>query len=321
MKKIIPGLLLSILIAVIATLLSTYISIGSVTIAIILGIVVRTIKEPSPAFTAGITFSEKSVLGWAIMLMGIKLDFGQFVELGPSLILIIISGIALTITLSLFIGKILKLDSDLALLIGVGNAVCGSSAIAAAQSVVKAKDEKVGISIAIINFLGTVGIFLLPAIISLLPNIQEVQGGVLIGNTLQAIGQVSAAGFSLSDTTGQIATVVKMGRILMILPVVLIIAIGKKGPKDELTHSVKIPPYIIGFIIFSLIKSLHFLSDDIVLIISSMSKALLVTAMASIGMKITLSKVLREGKQALIAAMILFALQISYSILIITLFV
>jgi uncharacterized integral membrane protein (TIGR00698 family) len=180
--------------------------------------------------------------------------------------------------------------------------------------VVQADEDKVGLSIAVINFLGTLGIFLLPALVMLIPFLNEIRGGVLIGNCLQAIGQVSAAGFTIGEETGQIATVVKMGRILMIMPVVLTLSLVKNGSGRSQEKKGGIPWYITAFIIFSILGSLKILPVQIISLIQIASKSLLVTAMAAIGMKITLSTVLGEGRQALLTGSIVFICQIAFSV-------
>ncbi|MBI9104668.1 MAG: putative sulfate exporter family transporter [Spirochaetales bacterium] len=137
-------------------------------------------------------------------------------------------------------------EPDLSLLISIGNAICGSSVIAAAQSIVKADDEKVGLSIAVINFLGTLGI-LLPALVIGIPFLNDVNSGVLIGNTLQAIGQVSAAGFSIGEETGQIATLEKMGRILRIMPVALGLSLFRKKDGGIKRNGTGVPWFDLDF--------------------------------------------------------------------------
>lgn len=321
MKNKIPGILISVITAVSAAFISRAVPLGSVTIAIICGIILTAAGITSrPYFASGVSFAEKKILSLSIILMGVNLDFANLADLGVSLIIIIISAILLTISSAIVLGKIMKMDSDLALLIGVGNAVCGSSAIAAVQGVIKAEDDKVGISIAIINFLGTVGIFLLPALISFLPFFEGGDGAILIGNTLQAIGQVFAAGFSIDESTGQLASVVKMGRILMILPVVLIISFFRKENSQKMQRrGVKIPSYILGFIACSALNTLGLLDEKTVSLLSQMSKWLLVTAMAAVGMKITLSRIASQGRKALIMASMVFLFQITYSTMIISL--
>ena len=219
----IKGVILTLVLAIIAFLLSAYIPIGAVAISIILGIVVANSFEISSGFSTGITYSEKSILAFAIALMGIKLDFSILEQLGYQTIILIIVGVFVTISSAMLFAKLFKFDKKFALMLGIGNAVCGSSAIAATKGVVKAKGDEVGISVAVVNLLGTVGIFLIPFVASYILKFQDTQSGILVGNTLQAVGQVVAGGFSISDTAGQSATIVKMGRVLILTPLIVIL--------------------------------------------------------------------------------------------------
>jgi len=311
------GIILTTIIAIVSFFLASFIPIGSVAIAIIIGIIVANSLKISTKFNSGITYSEKSILAFAIALMGINLDFSILVSLGMKTIFLIIISMVLTISLSVYIGKLLGINKKFALLLGIGNGVCGASAIAATKGIVKAKDDEVGISVAIVNLLGTVGIFLLPAIAIIL-GINEVNSGVLIGNTLQAVGQVLAAGFSISDSAGQSATIVKMGRVLMLTPLILILIFILKDNIQTSNNESKsilknIPLFIVGFIILSIVASLQILPEFIVNTISQISKYALIIAMAGIGLKITFSSIKQNGKKALTLASIIFAIQIIFT--------
>lgn len=313
------GLILTISIAIVSYSLSSFITIGAVAIAIIVGIFLGNIIKFDKKYSKGITYSEKSILAFAIALMGINLDFTILVNLGIKSILLIIFAIVLTIFSSIFIGKLFGLKDKFALLLGIGNAVCGSSAIAATKDIVKAKDEQVGISVAVVNLLGTIGIFLVPTI-ALLLGLNDVDAGILVGNTLQAVGQVVAGGFSISDSSGQSATIVKMGRVLMLTPIILILTIVLKNNIDSTTNNKKtilsnIPMFIVGFIALSIIASLQILPQNIIEIISLISEYSLIIAMAGIGLKITLSSIKADGKSAFIVGSIVFVIQILFTII------
>ncbi len=249
MIKYIYGLLLSILIAFIAYFLAKVVPIGGVTISIIIGIVVANVFKVPSSCNVGIDYSEKIILSFAIALMGINLDFTILASLGLKTIILIIISIYITIYSAVYIGRYFKINIKLALLLGIGNGICGASAIAATAPVIKANKNFIGLSIGVVNLLGTIGIFFLP-LIALIFGLNEIDSGILIGNTLQSIGQVTAAGFSISDTTGISATTVKMGRVLLLTFVVLIlIYIFSKQDNDEI-KVVKFPKFILFFILF-----------------------------------------------------------------------
>ncbi len=257
--------------------------------------------------------------------MGVNLNFLILEKLGYKSILILFVIVSVAVLSSLLIGKICKLDSKFALLIGIGNGICGSSAIAATEQIIGAKKDEVGLSIAIVNFLGTIGIFLLPFLGSLFLHFSEINSGILIGSTLQAVGQVVAAGFSVSNLSGETATIVKMVRILMLTPLVFVlmfIFLKKNNNDTEQKNSKKagIPLFIIGFILFSLIPTFSVLPEEYIHIISQISHYTLIVAMAAIGLRITFGSILKDGKTALLVGSLIFLLQIVLSSSLIILF-
>ena len=197
--------------------------------------------------------------------------------------------------------------------------MCGSSAIAATEGIIGADEEEVGLSVAIVNFLGTIGIFLLPFLGVTVLGFNDIGAGVLIGNTLQAVGQVTAAGFSVGEVAGQTATVIKMGRILMLTPLVLIllaafpIAASARPAKKRGISAKGIPLFIVGFILFSLVATFGLLPDTALEFLGAMGEYALIIAMAGIGLKITFSSILRSGRSALLMGSIIFLIQIVFS--------
>ncbi|MBT3280328.1 MAG: putative sulfate exporter family transporter [Campylobacteraceae bacterium] len=317
MQKNLLGILIATAIGMVAILLSNFITIGSVAIAIIVGVFIGNTIKLDKKFSPGITYSEKTLLAYAIALMGINLDFSILVALGFKTITLIIIALAITLLASIYLAKIFKFDTKFALMLGIGNGVCGSAAIAATKDIVKLDQEKVGLSVAIVNFLGTVGIFLVPMIGTYFLTLSDVNNGVLIGNTLQAVGQVIAGGFSINDTAGQTATIVKMGRILMLTPLifVLIYFINKqaKNINSASTTKLEIPMFITGFVLFSIIATIGILPESMVSMISITSKYLLIIAMAAIGLKINFKTILQHGSTALLIGTLIFIIQIVFS--------
>jgi len=310
------GVLLCTLIGALATWVATYVPIGAVATAIIFGILIGNLTTLKSSFTPGISFSEKHILSVAIALLGVKLNFQILSELGYKSILLVVCALGLTLVTSLLLAKLLKFDRKFALLLGIGNGVCGSSAIAATEKIMGTSEEEVGLSVAIVNFLGTLGIFLLPFIGKFVLGLSDVNAGVLAGNTLQAVGQVVAAGFSISDSAGQIATIIKMTRILMLFPLVLILIFVFSGNKIRGQQKVKQPPvplFIIGFVLFSLVPSLNLLPVEQIKILGHISHYALVIAMAGIGLKIKFQSILRDGKSALTIGALIFTVQILFS--------
>lgn len=311
------GIALATIIAIVALLLSPIIPIGAVVIAILIGMIVTNIIKLDSKYSSGIVYAEKSILAFAIATLGINLDFSILAQLGFSTIIIIILGIIITIYSTLFIAKFFGLDKRIALLLGIGNGVCGASAVGATKEIIKAKDDEVGIVVAVVNFLGTIGIFLIP-FWALMIGFDEREAGILIGNTLQAVGQAVAGGFAFSDSAGETATVVKMGRVLMLTPLIIVLLWLYKENVSETNSDTKsilknIPIFIVWFIIFSIIATLQLLPQIVVDIISLISKYALIIAMAAIGLRISFSNIKENGKSALFIGSLVFSIQIFFT--------
>jgi len=314
LKKYKSGLVVAIAIAIAAFFLAELIPIGAVAIAIIVGIIVGNVIKLGDSFSTGITYAEKTLLGYAIALMGIQLDFTVLSALGIKTLVLIVLGIVITIYSTVLIGRYFNIDSKLALMLGIGNSVCGASAISATAPILKADKNSIGISIAIVNLLGTVGIFLVP-FIAISFGLNDIDAGILIGNTLQAVGQVTAGGFSISEEAGISATAVKMGRILLLTPLIFIlIYMFHLKSSDKNTKGTKVPSFIIVFVVLSLVSSFGLVSESIKEIIAIASHILLVIAMAAVGLKIHFSNVKNDGKLALKIASFSFAIQILFTL-------
>ena len=315
MNKYKYGLILSIIITFVAMFLSNFIAIGSVAIAIILGIIIGNSVKLSTKYSHGITYAEKTLLSFAIALMGINLDFSILTQLGIKTLVLIILSMILTIFSAVIIGKLYGVDKKLLLLLGIGNGVCGSSAISATAPIIKPQNSFIGLSVAIVNLLGTIGIFLVP-FIALSFGLNDIDAGILIGNTLQAVGQVTAGGFSISSDAGVSATTVKMGRVLLLTPLVLILIYiyNKKSDNIDSSQKAKVPTFILFFILFSLISSFSLVDENIKNIISNISHFTLIIAMSAIGLKIHFNSVKGEGKVALKIASLVFLIQIIFTL-------
>ena len=321
MKKLIPGLFLTLITAICAKLLAGSIhGIGAVSLAIILGILLGNLFNLSGKFADGIQYAEKKILTYAIILMGFNLQLGELSEMGITVFLIIIPTMLLTISSALLYGRILGFNGSFSLLMGAGNAVCGSSAIAAVAPVTTANEEEIGVSIGVVNLLGTAGMFILPLLAGLL-SLNDLQSSYLTGGILQAIGQVVAAGFSINDHVGDTATLIKMLRVIMIGPIVMLVTIinrkkvtGNGGKKSY------IPSYIIGFFICSILASIFHTDTTIIPNLRMLAKFLLTIAMAGVGMKIRFKSLLHHGPKALLLGLLTNLTQAAFMLLLILFF-
>lgn len=324
------GILIVTIVGVLSWVLGDYFPrLGSVTIAIILGVLVGNLLSVLPRWEAatatGARIGEKRLLPMAIVLLGVELQLLALVDLGLLALAVVAVSIATSLFISVQLGAMLGYSQKFSLLMGAGNGICGSSAVAATSMSIDADEADTGISISVVNLLGTIGIFLMPAIIRLL-SLDDVQGGMLIGGTLQAFGQVVAAGFTVSNDVGNVATVVKMGRILMLGPMVILIGSwvhanlkSKRDDGDTAQSKVQIPRFIIGFFILSILASLNVFPPDILSWLKEAGKFLLVVAMAGIGMRIQLQTLFKSGAGALLFGAMISIVQIVMTLVVILL--
>ena len=317
------GLLLVVLIGFISQVISEYlpVTIGSIAIAIILGTLVNNLFNIKNNFKPGINFSEKYLLSTAIILMGFNFNFATINLFNDSLLFYIICFVILAFFITFLISKIFSLSTDLSILLGVGNAICGSSAIASVSAVIDSKKEDVLLSISSINIIGAISIFLLPFALQFYSITDINNQGLIIGGTVQAVGQVSAAGSIISSETGEIAVFVKMFRILLLFPVLIIISIVRHLFKVSLTnkkYKFNFPYFIIGFIIVCLINSSNIFDEDITYLFKNMSKYFLLLSMAALGLKVSFKEIAKNGIKIFAITLFAFIIQVFLVIQIVT---
>lgn len=308
--KHLRGTALAILLAAIAYSLSYATStLGPVIWGLILGILGGNTLRLSPSFDAGIKFSEKTILAYAIIFMGVatgaSLNSGAPVRIA----LLVIVVMAATIALALLLGRLFGFSKIDGLLIGVGNAVCGASAIAAISGIVNANAKSTGMSIATINILGIAGLFVLPPLLigsseNVIPN------ALYTGGTLQALGQAVAAGEAVSPETGLWATTIKLFRVSMLLPIALVIAFTMGRSEGSKPGLKLIPSFLWLFVITAIIGYFEVLPDAVQSGIKVVEKILLTIAMAAIGWQVQFRKLKSEGPKILLFGTLIFILEL-----------
>ena len=203
-------------------------------------------------------------------------------------------GASAAILLAWVVGAAFRLRPDQRLLIGFGTAICGSSAIAACAPMVTEDEQDIGVAVATVNLLGVIGILVLPLVISTI-GFSTIEGGILVGASLQAVGHVVAAGYSMGDMAGELATLVKMGRVSLLIPLVLMLGLL---PHKKSSGKV-LPAYLIGFIAMAILGSLGIpepIGDGVKLA----GKLTLCTAMAGIGLSIQFKQFVSQGSKILV---------------------
>ena len=325
--EVLPGFSVALLIGIISMLLSKFVpKLGAASIAIILGMFVGNVFLNQGIFQKGYKFSETDLLSYSIVLLGATISISTISEIGLSGIIFIVLQMTVTITGAIFIGRKLGFSSNFTYLMASGNAVCGSSAIAATAPDIEADDKEKGIAVTIENVTGNILMFLLPDISGFLYNHQLTQTSAMIGGTLQSVGQGGASGAMVNEHTKDLATIFKIVRIIFLVVVVFVLGnLKNKSNKDTLkveqqevkSKKIKIPWYVLGFFITCLLFSFNLISPSVSMICKQLSNKFEIIALAAIGLRVNVRDLIKQGKAVSLYGLFIGSLQITTAIILI----
>ncbi|MBX4976955.1 putative sulfate exporter family transporter [Rhizobium lentis] len=277
--------------------------IESLVLAILIGIAVRSSVRLPQSFTPGIHFAAKTLLEIAVVLLGASLSAAAIRQAGLPLVCGIAVLVALSLAGSFLIGRLLGLSTGQATLVACGNSICGNSAIAAAAPVIGAKPDDIAASIAFTALLGVGAVLALP-LLHLLLGLSTVQYGVFAGLTAYAVPQVLAATASAGAVSTQVGTLVKLIRVMMLGPVILVLGAlhGRRATGSAVNLRHLLPWFILGFAAMATLRSFDAIPAPLLTGMSAVSAAFTVTAMAALGLSVDVRSVARTGGRILAAA-------------------
>ena len=289
--------------------------IGGPVFGILFGILLAFVRRPE-RFNKGIQYTSKKILQYSIILLGFEMNLFNIIKVGGQSLLIMLFTLSAAFMTAYFIGKALKLDKNPTILIGVGTAICGGSAIAATAPVIKAKDEEIAFAISTIFLFNIIAVFIFPSIGRLL-GLSDVGFGMWAGTAINDTSSVVAAGVAWSNAAGNntalvFATIVKLTRTLVIVPVTLILALymARRAKKESQVsgennfHFVKVFPwFVLGFILTSVINTFVSLPVWLPQAFVMIGKFMIVMAMAAIGLNTNLAKLMKNGTKPILLGM------------------
>ncbi|MGB6187679.1 MAG: YeiH family protein [Aeromonas molluscorum] len=283
---------------------------SALTIAIVIGILVGNTLFPRIAHHSalGVDFAKNQLLRAGIILYGFRITFQQIGDIGWSGVLIDMLIIGLTFTLALQLGtRLFKLDKQTSMLIGAGSAICGAAAVMAAEPVIKGQAHKASVAVATVVVFGTLAMFLYPLAYPYL-GLSEAHYGIFAGSTIHEVAQVVAAGKGVSDEAAATAVIVKMMRVMMLAPFLLLLSawLGRSQGSDAQQGGVTIPWFAVFFIVASGINSLDLLPPTLVDALIQLDTVLLAMAMAALGLRTHLGALRQAGIKPLLLAACLF---------------
>lgn len=270
-------------------------------VAILIGMMVRTVRGERAGEEPGVRFVAKPVLEVAVCILGATMDVPRLFASGPMLALGIVALVTTALAVGYSIGRLAGLPSKLAILVACGNAICGNSAIAAVAPVIHAERKDVVASIALTAVLGVMVVLGLPLLMIPL-HFSHYQYGVLAGLTVYAVPQVLAAAFAVSTLSGQVATAVKLARVLMLGPVVMFFALQHRGEGTGPRRlSAIVPPFVVGFVVLAVLRSMHLVPDNVANGAKLVAGWLTIGAMAALGLSVDLYSVKQVGARVTMA--------------------
>ncbi|MDD2217647.1 MAG: YeiH family protein [Eubacteriales bacterium] len=293
-----PGIVLAGIIAVAAWFLGKLLPIaGGPVFGLLLGMMIAFWKRPK-IFDPGVAYTAKKILQYAIIFIGFGMNLFHVFEIGSQTLLLMVFTLTSAFLAAYFLGKCLKTSRDTTILIGVGTAICGGSAIAATAPVIGAKDEDVASAISTIFLFNVIAAFLFPFLGHLL-GMTDYQFGLWAGTAVNDTSSVVAAGYTFSDEAGSLAVIVKLTRTLMILPITVALAMymsrGQKTEGKEYKLSKIFPWFVLGFLLASVANTWLLLPTGTGDFLAEVGKFMIIMAMAAIGLNTNLIRLLKNG--------------------------
>jgi uncharacterized integral membrane protein (TIGR00698 family) len=296
------GVLFALVIATAAYFLGKMIPVvGGPVLGITLGILITSVWKLPVISRKGIKFTSKYILQLAVVLLGFEMNTASVIRVGQQSLLVISLTLSAAFLTAFFVGKLLQVNKKVTTLIGVGTAICGGSAIAAASSAINAEDQDISYSISTIFLFNVIAVFLFPLIGHLL-HLSDTGFGMWAGTAINDTSSVVAAGFSFSNAAGNFATIVKLTRSLMIVPVTLALAFitSRDNQGQQNFNFAKVFPwFVLGFLAAAVLNSVGWIPVTITGTLAQTGKFLIITAMAAIGLNTSVQAFVKAGPRAL----------------------
>ncbi len=291
------------------------ISFSPMIVGILLGMLyANSLRNNLPeTWVPGIQFCSKRILRLGVILYGFKLTFQDVTAVGiPA---IIVDAIIVTVTIcgGVLVGRLLKMDRGIALLTSVGSGVCGAAAILGAESAIKIKPYKTAVAVSTVIIFGTLSMFLYPILYhSGVFNLPTNEMGIFTGSTIHEVAHVVGAGNAMSKEISNFAIIVKMIRVMMLVPVLLVIsysvsrAAAKHGEEAVGGRKISIPWFAVLFLVVIGFNSFNLLPAGMVSFINAFDTFLLTMAMTALGAETSIDKFRKAGFKPFLLALILY---------------
>ena len=308
-REVFPGLLASGVVAAAATFLSQHYGAPVMLLALLLGMAMNFLSTDGPA-APGIEFTARQVLRIGVALLGLRITVEQIAALGWQPVLLVVASVVLTIAASVVAARLCGFKGLFGLLTGGATAICGASAalaLAAALPGHPLKERATLFTVIGVSALSTLAMIVYPMIVRAL-ELDAVQAGIFLGGTIHDVAQVIGAGYSVSRETGDAATFVKLLRVAMLLPVIVVAVMvtrfgnrstnadgGTGAGRESGTRPPLLPWFAVAFAVLVAVNSTGWVPQQVLALGRDVSGWCLVAAIAAIGMKTHLKELSTVG--------------------------
>lgn len=309
-RSVFPGLLLATALGLVALLLGDRMPlIGGPVFGIVLGVLARNLFSPGERFDPGIRFGGQQVLQWSIVMLGFGLSLSQVAGTGLESLWVTLVTMSMAFLAAWLLGRALGVHDKLTILIGVGTAICGGSAIAAVTPIIQPEDHDTAFAISTIFLFNLLAVLLFP-LLGHLMHLSDHGFGLWAGTAINDTSSVVAAGYSYSHAAGDYATIVKLTRSTLIIPISLALAfyVATRGKRTHKRHGhlghfrlARIFPwFILWFLLASAARTAGLLPGDIMPALHILAVFMIVVALTAIGLAANLGRMARTGLRPIV---------------------
>lgn len=289
-------------------------SLSPMIIGIVLGMLyANSLRNHLPeTWVPGIQFCSKKLLRLGIILYGFRLTFQDILNVGTAGIVIDAIVVTVTILGGVWLGKLLKMDRDIALLTSVGSGICGAAAVLGAESTIQTKPYKTAVAVATVVIFGTLSMFLYPIAYRLgFLELDANQMGIYAGATLHEVAHAVGAGNAMGEEVAAVAIIVKMIRVMLLIPVLFVLGYwvaqrARKSGSQAGGGKVAVPWFALGFLAVIMFNSLNLLPAQAISIIEYIDTFLLTMAMVALGAETSIDKFKKAGAKPFVLAFLLY---------------
>lgn len=270
---------------------------GQLVLAIILGMIYKASVGVPEYIMPGVSFSNKKLLRFGIILLGMRLNLMDIAHAGPKVVLLAAINITVTIFIVYGLARLLKVDRTMSLMTACGTAICGAAAVVAIAPLIKAKDRETAVSAATVAILGTLFTLVYVGLYPFL-GLTPKGYGAFAGGTLHEVAHAIAAAAPGGKEAEDMSVIVKLTRVALLVPVSLCVGYWASRRAEEKTHGkskIQIPWFVLGFLAMSAVNSLGIIPHAVTAQIINLAYILIAMAMAGLGLNVDFAFFRRNG--------------------------